>query len=94
MFLLGVPWPGAEVDEAALAACADSLLGTRSTCKESMDLSGRVGAFQCKLRSGNRAAKSSCINGKTPEGSWYSTVKYEYRGVEVAGVHTRHFRAR
>lgn len=73
--LLGVPCPDATADDAAPAACADSGLGTRSTCSESIDLNGRVGAFQCKLRRGRRATKSSCINPKTPDGSWYSTVK-------------------
>ena len=76
--LVGVPCPVAEVDEVEPAACADSGLGTRSTCKESIDLSGRVGAFQCRLRSGRRAAKSSWINSKTPDGSWYSTVKSKW----------------
>jgi len=53
-----------------------------------MDLSGRVGAFQCKLRRGRRAAKSSCINEKTPDGSWYSTKMSQYYNLGVARVHT------
>jgi hypothetical protein len=86
MFLFGVPWPAAKVDEVAPATSTVSLLGTRSTWRESIDLRGRVGAFQCKLRSGRGAATSSCIKEKTPDGSWYSTAMCKYHGIQVTGV--------
>jgi hypothetical protein len=38
-----------------------------------MDLKGREGDFQFRLRKGSLAARSREMRGNMPEGSWYST---------------------
>jgi len=56
----------------------------KSTCSASILRSGLFGDFQFRFRSGERDDKSFCIKGKTPYGSWYSTVTFELEELSIA----------
>jgi hypothetical protein len=50
------------------------LSGTKSTCSDLIWRKGRACDCQLRFLRGRRAAMSREMSGKTPEGSWYSTV--------------------